>query len=692
MVEVPTLQPLSLGLGCGIKRTLRAPPDEGRLTAATLGLVAGAAYRPSAASGTRPLSSGRQAAASKAASSLAEAERRAAREQRRLELERELCVKFGLGSGPQQEAIRSVAAAAAPVHSAGPSRPPKPKPHRSALVAEEAKLPSIGDSSPAALAEGVLSVRRWKSALTPLWPDRLPSELPSSPAASPRRALSKTAPAEMAAMVQQQALDFTSTSADGLDLSVETDLVSPRKTMPEVESSHAEELTHSSERMPVQQQLQQAEQEPEAAETAEAAEAAAADAGGCGAGQVSPSGSAGQVSPSTAAATIAVLADALSETDAARSAQAAAAESRARLLAESSRRLRENSERLRLENRRARVFGSSAGSNSVEDAVTASADRAGYQDAAKAALGSLAPALAPETSKHLEDMRRKIVALDNQQQMERKHLEDQRREVEERRRAQEEFERKLQEQVENDLRQHRELEAREASEQALREQEAQQALAERTQRWKEQLAQEEQRSRQLEEQRVEGRAEAAQIRWQQVEEELERQWAEQEAEERRRIDEYASHRHRQFQEWERRLTAERQRFASEAEFVAAAKLSKVRNAARADEQFYGDRGIPAVAYSSSQGARPHPQRSTQGAQRPGSPQSKEVYADSKLSPDERSVLKELQSVQGASRDLQKAKVKDLLFRWHPDKNPDCPEKAKLLFQFVQQQRQLVLGL
>jgi hypothetical protein len=308
----------------------------------------------------------------------------------------------------------------------------------------------------------------------------------------------------------------------------------------------------------------------------------------------------------------------------------------------------------------------------------------------------LAPALAPETSKHLEDMRRKINALDSQQQVELKLLEDQRREVEERRRAQEEFERKLQEQVESDLREHREREAHEAGEQAAREQEVWQALAERTQRRKEQLAQEEQRSRQLEEQRAEGRSEAAQVKWQQVEEELERQWAEQEAEERRRVDDYASHRHRQFQDWERRLTAERQRFASEAEFVAAAKLSKVRNAARADEQFYGDRGTPGGAYSSSQGARPHPQRSTpaapQAAQRPGSSHGKEAYADSKLNPDERSVLKELQTVQGASRDLQKAKVKDLLFRWHPDKNPDCPEKAKLLFQFVQQQRQLVLGL
>jgi len=56
------------------------------------------------------------------------------------------------------------------------------------------------------------------------------------------------------------------------------------------------------------------------------------------------------------------------------------------------------------------------------------------------------------------------------------------------------------------------------------------------------------------------------------------------------------------------------------------------------------------------------------------------------------VLKELQSVKGAPRESQKAKVKDLLFRWHPDKNPSCTEKATRLFQFVQLQRQTLLGL
>jgi len=49
-------------------------------------------------------------------------------------------------------------------------------------------------------------------------------------------------------------------------------------------------------------------------------------------------------------------------------------------------------------------------------------------------------------------------------------------------------------------------------------------------------------------------------------------------------------------------------------------------------------------------------------------------------------------VRGAPKEVQKAKVKDLLLRWHPDKNPDCVVQATRVFQFVQHQRQAVLGL
>jgi len=187
-------------------------------------------------------------------------------------------------------------------------------------------------------------------------------------------------------------------------------------------------------------------------------------------------------------------------------------------------------------------------------------------------------------------------------------------------------------------------------------------MEERALRRKEQQAQEEERSRQLEEQRL--------AREGQRLEEQERHWAEQEAEERRRVDDYARDRHRQFEEWERTFAAERLRFASEAEFCAAARRKKAKVDARADEQFYASQRAPP-----REPAVPVPEGPTGNS----------------LGSEERGLLKELQSVQSASKDLQKAKVKDLLIRWHPDKNPDCQEKAKQVFQFLQQQRRL-LGL
>jgi len=249
--------------------------------------------------------------------------------------------------------------------------------------------------------------------------------------------------------------------------------------------------------------------------------------------------------------------------------------------------------------------------------------------------------------------------------------------MEERRRAQEAFEKSLQEQLDRDLQEHREKEAREAKEQAAKEDEVRQAQEARAQRRMEQLAAEADRSKQLEEQRKLGRSEEMQSRWQQLEEELEKQWAEQEAEERRRVDDYARDRSRQFEDWERRLAAERQRFASLAEFSTAARHHKARSAAYADEQFYGHRAEKAQGYA----APPEPES-----------RSSANLSRSSLNADEHALLKELQSVQNCSREAQKAKVKELLFRWHPDKNLENQEKAKQLFQFVQQQRRLVLGL
>jgi len=331
---------------------------------------------------------------------------------------------------------------------------------------------------------------------------------------------------------------------------------------------------------------------------------------------------------------------------------------RVRLLEESAKRLREKAERLRAENRRSRVFGTSG--------VVSVSPEPVQEEAPKASA-----------SKHQEEIWRKIAVLDEINKAERQKLAEEQQEMEERRRAQEAFEKSLQEQVDRDLQEHREKEAREAKEQAAKEDEARQAQEARAQRRMEQLAAEADRSKQLEEQRKLGRSEEMQSRWQQLEEELEKQWAEQEAEERRRVDDYARDRRRQFEDWERSLAAERQRFASLAEFSSAARHHKARSAAYADEQFYGHRAEKAPGYA----APAEPEHKSSGN-----------LSRSSLNADEHALLKELQSVQNCSREAQKAKVKELLLRWHPDKNLENQEKAKQLFQFVQQQRRLVLGL
>jgi len=322
----------------------------------------------------------------------------------------------------------------------------------------------------------------------------------------------------------------------------------------------------------------------------------------------------------------------------------------AKLLEENTRRLREKLQHLRLENRRHRVGPTGDGREVVDEGETT------------------AP-LSQESQKRFEEMRRKIAVLEESTDAERERLKLEQQEAEERRRSQEAFERSLQERIERDLREHREREAREAAEQSAKEDEARQALEERSQRRREQLLQEAARSRQLEEQRL------GAVQSSPVEEELENQRAEHEAEERRRIFDYARDRRKQFEDWERCLAAERQRFASEAEFCAAARRQKARLAAQADEEFYA------------------PQREVSGQPPPStSPPSGSPVRGNRLNTEERALLKELHAVQMAPRDVQKAKVKDLLLRWHPDKNPSCPDKAKHLFQFVQQQRQVVLGL
>lgn len=49
-----------------------------------------------------------------------------------------------------------------------------------------------------------------------------------------------------------------------------------------------------------------------------------------------------------------------------------------------------------------------------------------------------------------------------------------------------------------------------------------------------------------------------------------------------------------------------------------------------------------------------------------------------LAPEERQVLKELRSVLGLPREAQRAKLKELLMRLHPDKNPQQADKASTI--------------
>jgi len=380
---------------------------------------------------------------------------------------------------------------------------------------------------------------------------------------------------------------------------------------------------------------------------------------------------------------------------------------RTRQLEESARRMRENAERVRANNRRSRLFDRSPAALSPSDDLRLPDDGHGCVGEA-IAEGGASPSSEPRPrtrphsardDRRLQDMRRKIAELDAINELERKRLDEDQREAEERQRAQEEFERRVQEETERELRELRERGERETQERAARDEAARRDLEYRTRRRQEQQREEEERSRNLEERRREGRSEHAQMKWQAFEEELERQWAAQETDERKRIEQYARERRRQYEEFDRKLVCERQRYNLEAEFRAAARHQQARNAASADEAFYRPRRVPpppgAPGASAPPPAAGEPRPPPFSTKRTPPPQAVGGVVKPPMlvmSPDECAILKELQSVRGASRDIQKAKVKELLFRWHPDKNPACTEKATRLFQFVQKHRDLVLGL
>jgi len=370
---------------------------------------------------------------------------------------------------------------------------------------------------------------------------------------------------------------------------------------------------------------------------------------------------------------------------------------RTKSLESRARRLREDVERMRCRNRRSRLFGVQhclhEDGPGLGDSSPEEGSRAQYDfdtESESPASARLAPT---GIQRQFAEMRKKIEELDELNALEHERLRKQQEEAEARRLEQAEFERSVQEQTEKarQARQERqesaELALKQKHDQELREHE------ERMQKWRERQRLDADRSKRLEENCMEARSDAATLRWQLLEEELDRQWAEDEATEQRRMQEYASIRRRQYEEWDKKLTSERQRFGLEAEFREAANLHKVQHAAACDEKFYGPQRACTSARSQS-GVVPPTPAGRPTSHRPPPPVLPEVVAAEMqgLAPEEQAALKELRSVLGAPREKQKAKVKELLFSWHPDKNPSCPDKAKRVFQFIQKQRQIVLGL
>lgn len=353
---------------------------------------------------------------------------------------------------------------------------------------------------------------------------------------------------------------------------------------------------------------------------------------------------------------------------------------RARELEENARRLRQQSMRVRAENRRARTFPTQASEdatrNSMETNVELEAN--GY------------PTQRLDEQRRFEDMRKRIAELDEINEQERIRLEQEEQEAERRRVAQEEFEREVEERTARELREHQQREEREQMERLIKEAEHQreQDERERKRRAREQEQEDEQRKR--EEAKLHARSEKEQMKWDRIERELDSAWAEQEAAEKRRLEEYAAARRRQFEEMDRRLNAERQRYVHEADYCKArGKMFGAKREAAADEAFYssqrqnfGKRG-PGFAMPGAAGPKPPPSFK---------PVEKPVVDTKGLCSEELDVLKSLQAMRSASRDAQKAKVKELLFKWHPDKNPDSAEKATKIFQFVQKHKEVILGL
>lgn len=587
------------------------------------------------------------------------------RERRRREVGRELLSCFEEPANASAEEPPRAAAV-----SSCPARPPKPKPHTPlSFGGEAAPLPTS---------------RRWRSALVSVWPDRRVTVETSKPDVerSIAAATIDLAPGD----IGRQDADPVKRCTAALP---EIERVTGQRLCRELAAAGAAcaagectHRTHSDPKMPDTVELEGITQAavpterltmPPSRERTE--------------GRTS-----GDERPTCDGSGLGAAAAAL----AARDLDGQLSAERVSRLASGAQRLRDKAARLRSSNRYSPTSiaaDSTAMSSTCEGAQSAPSIASESAESARmcpCSLGILQspPRCSSECSQSRADaVRRRLAELDEVSALERKRLEQERRAVEARRREQEAFERSVREQVDRDMRHHREQAAQDLVQQALREKEVQREREERDQRRKEQQEHEELQSKRLGDRCREARSDAAVARWKQIEEAVDRQWAEQEAEERRRVEEYASSRRKQFQEWDRQLTSERRTFASEAEFRDAAAFQKVRNAAHADEVFYGTRcGRHTSAGGPRRTAHEHQEPMHDCTSRqamPGTPAAR-------LSPEEQQVLKEMHVMRSAPLEAQKAKIKEMLLRWHPDKNPACADKATHMFQFVQRQREAML--
>lgn len=610
--------------------------------------------------------------------------RQAQRERRRMELERQMRAELGIKedkednatqaseqSGRASQDTRSSSARpcfsgrtkeAAPLSSSsdpgtgsaknhsGPARPPKPKPHRP-LASQNQTSSDVGDF-------GDVESKRWKSALLPIWKDRHNAAHAAGPEES-SYSYDVASPSHRSFAPSPQGYWVRGDRPFGPAAEPATLPRTPSPVSPAAKS----QFTSTCPSLNIPASL-----------------------------RASPPVSLGSTLTNFGSSTLAAS-------------SAPGTSERTQMLEESARRLREQSERVRVENRRARTFGSLSSATALPERqallrskteetpsrkISSPDSRSkdggdSCEESSKVDVEGLSYA-----QRRTEEMRKRIAELDEINVLEKERLEEEQRETERRHQMQEAFEREVQERVERELREHQARQEQEDKQREQRDAEAQRQRKERERRRREQDAVEEKEARLQEEARLRARSEAARMKWDVFEQELDSKWADQEAEEKRRLEEYAAQRRKQYEDWDRRLNEERQRHINAENNCKAQRFVRgAKRAAASDEAFYANMRPgaakappPPNAYGGS---------GTAGFKPFAAPPAPKVETAG-LSAEELSVLRELQSVRSCSRDAQKAKVKELLFKWHPDKNPDNSERATRVFQFVQKHKESVLGL